>query len=407
MYFLALFFGLTDNPFPRIFESAQKSPFHTLIGKDDRYQTDGSVMNRNRMIVVAGIVIVILIVLNLAVRKKGNEENIKEERVKKENTGKKYTHRWYFDKDYIIDNKHEIKLKDIQAFRERANYHDENVRNYFVENIINAYTLNFLKSMDQRFKNSKDIADHLERARQYLYSVLPSSRAGEMHALYKVYLNHLIDLAGKVRKPGLPWSADEVIADLQDVQRYRRAIFGKEIADVLFGPGVKAEEYTIRRSAIMNDKDLYGAEKEYRLKQLDRDMWGDEADSVGDNIQSYTRYQEKLQIYQKDLSEMRSEEARQAKTQEFRREIFTPDQVRRLDEVDRTSADERKREEEYFASESAIKNDPGLSEQEKEARIRELQDETFGEEADAFRRRQAIKAGTDQLLKEQAERLKK
>jgi len=359
------------------------------------------------MIAVAGIVIVTLIILSLAVRKKGNEESIRKGRVKKENVSKKYAHRWYFDRDYIIDNKHEIKLKDIQTFRERPNYSDENVRNYFAENVINTYTLNFLKSMDQRFKNSKDLADHLERARQYLYSVLPSSRAGEMFTLYKVYLNHLIDLAGKVRKPGLPWSADEVIADLQDVQRYRRGIFGREIADALFGPGIKAEEYGIRRSAIMNDKDLYGAEKEYRLKQLDRDMWDDEANSVGENIQPYTRYQEKLQIYEKDLSEMRSEEARQAKVQEFRREIFTPDQVRRLDEVDRTVADEKKKEEEYFASESAIKSNTSLSEQEKEARIRELQEETFGEEADAFRRRQAIKTGTEQLLKEQAERLKR
>ena len=104
---------------------------------------------------------------------------------------------------------------------------------------------------------------------------------------------------------------------------------------------------------------------------------------------------------------MRSEEARQAKIQEFRREIFTLDQVRRLDEADRTIPEEKKKEEEYFASESAIKNDASLSEQEKDARIRELQDETFGEEADAFRRRQAIKVGMEQFLKERAERLKR
>jgi hypothetical protein len=47
---------------------------------------------------------------------------------------------------------------------------------------------------------------------------------------------------------------------------------------------------------------------------------------------------------------MSSEEARQAKIQEFRREIFTPDQVRRLDEVDRTVADEKKKEEEEMLS---------------------------------------------------------
>jgi lipase chaperone LimK len=375
-------------------------------------------MTKNKMIAVAGIVILILIILNLAVRKKGNEESIKKESKNKESVGKKNvdkenTHKWYFDRDYIIDNKYEIKLKDIQTFYERPDFSDANVRNYFAENIINAYTLSFLNSMDGRFNDSKDLADHLEKARQYLYSVLPYQRAGEMLALYKTYvnykieLNRLIDRARKAKKLVIPSGVDELIADLHDLQKYRRAIFGREIADALFGAGVKAEEYPIRRSAIMNDKDLYGAEKEYRLKQLDRDMWGDEADSVRDNIQSYTRYQEKLQIYQKDLSEMGSEEAKQAKMREFRREIFTPGQVQRLDEVDRNIANEKKREEDYFAGESAIKNDASLSEQEKETRIRELQDETFGEEADAFRRRQAIKAGTEQLLKERAEQLKR
>lgn len=356
------------------------------------------------MIAVAGIVVLILIILNLAVRKKGSEETINKESVKKESVDKKSTNKWYLSRNYIIEKKYEIKLKDIQTFYEGADFSDENVRNYFAEKIINAYTFKFLKLMDDRFNDSKDLADHLERARQYLYSVLPSRKAGEMLELYKAYLNHQIDLAGKVTKLGLPSSVDEAIADLHDLQEYRREIFGKEIADALFGAGVKAVEYPLRRTAIMNDRDLYGAEKEYRLKQLDRDMWGDEADSVGDNILPYTRYQGKLQIYQKDLSEMRSEEEKQAKMREFRREIFTPDQVQRLDQVDRIVAYEKKREENYLASESSIKNNPSLGEKEKENKIRELQDETFGEEADAFRRRQAITAGIEQFRAEQFKR---
>ncbi len=359
-------------------------------------------MNEKKIIAVAGIVILILIVLNLAVRKKDTGKSADGGSITKEGTtqkglGKEDGSKWYFNRSYIIDKKYEFKLKDIRAFYEGADFSDENVRSYFVDRVVNSYTLKFLKFMDERFNDSKDLADHLERSRQYLYAVLPSRSAGEMLELYKTYLNHQMDLEGKVRKLGLPSSVNEAIADLHDLQEYRRNIFGKEIADELFGAGVKAAEYPLRRSAIMNDRELYGAEKEYRLRQLDRDMWGDEADSVGDNVLPYTRYQEKIQIYQRDLSEMRSEEEKQAKIREFRREIFTPDQVRRLDEVDRTLANEKKREEDYFASESLIKNNSGLSEQEQEKRIRDLQDRTFGEKADAFRRGQAIKAGMEQL----------
>lgn len=89
---------------------------------------------------------------------------------------------------------------------------------------------------------------------------------------------------------------------------------------------------------------------------------------------------------------------------EFRREIFTPDQVQRLDEVDRIIVDEKRREEDYVAGASAIKNSPNLSEKEKEKKIRELQDETFGGEADAFRRREAIRAGTEEHLEKRLKR---
>jgi lipase chaperone LimK len=367
-------------------------------------------MNKNKIIAVAGLAILLFIImLSLAIRKKGNEGSLKKESTGKEGVSKEWVNesshsKWYLNRNYIIQKKYEFKLKDIQEFYEGADFSDENIKNYFAENIINCYTLKFLKSMDNRFKDSKDLDDHLEKARQYLYSVLPSGKAGELFELYKTYLNHQIDLYEKMRKLGLPLSVEEVIADLRELQEYRRNVFGKEIADTLFGAGVKAAEYPIRRSAIMADANLYGAEKENRLEQLDRDMWGDEADSVGDSILPYTRYQEKIQIYQKDLSEMRSEEAKQAKIREFRREIFTPDQVQRLDEVDRIIADEKKKKEDYVASESAIKNSPNLSDKEKEKKIRELQDKTFGEEADAFRRREAIRAGTEQFLAEHLKR---
>ncbi len=58
--------------------------------------------------------------------------------------------------------------------------------------------------------------------------------------------------------------------------------------------------------------------------------------------------------------------------------------------------------EQYFAKEKEILNDPDLSEKEREKKIYELQDATFGEEADAFRRRQAIDKGAEEFIKKKA-----
>ena len=83
----------------------------------------------------------------------------------------------------------------------------------------------------------------------------------------------------------------------------------------------------------------------------------------------------------------------------FRMVNYLPVQRQRLEEVDRAIAEEEMIKEQYFTREKEILNDPDLSEKEREKRIRELQDATFGEEADAFRRGQAIEKGGKEYIK--------
>jgi lipase chaperone LimK len=331
-------------------------------------------MNKKRVIALGGILFLIIIIVTLALRKKGGE-------------------------GFVIDQSQGIKLKDIEMYYGRVDFNDDSVKDYFANSLINPYTLKFFISMDEKFKDSKNLEDHLERARQYLYSVLPQDEADKILALYKTYMNYQISLTEKMKEWGTPSTAEEAIALLHKLQEYRREVFGRENADALFGASVKAQEYPLRRGAIISDRDLYGSEKEKKLKELNRAMWGDEANSVEGYAKPYTRYQEKLKIYQKDLSEMKTSEERQAKIKQFREELFTEDQVKRLDEVDRVIAEEQKKEESYKVQESRIMSDPNLDRDEKEQKIRELQDRTYGEEADAFRRRQAIQRGLEQAVK--------
>ncbi|HOT46261.1 MAG TPA: lipase secretion chaperone [Spirochaetota bacterium] len=329
-------------------------------------------MNKKKLIAVAGMAVLAVIILTLALRKKGGE-------------------------GFVIDQNQGIKLKDIELYYGRVDFNDTTVKEYFADSVINPYTLKFFMAMDEKFKDSRNLEEHLERARQYLYSALPQDEADKILSLYKVYMNYQISLADKTKEWGTPRTAEEAIALLHRLQDYRREVFGRENADALFGASVKAQEYPLRRGSIIADKDMYGAEKEKKIRELNRAMWGDEANSVEGYAKPYTRYQEKLKIYQKDLSEMKSDNERQTKIRQFRQELFTEDQVKRLDEVDRVIAEEQKKEDSYRAQEQRIKSDPNLDGDGKEQKIRELQERTFGDEAEAFRRRQAIERGLEQV----------
>jgi lipase chaperone LimK len=299
---------------------------------------------------------------------------------------------------HIIDKSYQTKLLDSELDYRQENFGIKKVKEDFSSDIVNEHTMNFFIYLDEICKSAADLADNLGKARQYLYSILPPETASKMLNLYETYLNYQIGLQDKLKEWGMPTTPYESLEHLARLQDYRREIFGKEIADIIFGASVEAQEYTIRRNAIFYDDNLYAAQKEQLLRELNNEMWGDEL-TADVNIPEYTRYQEKLQFYKKDISELRTEEEKQAFLEHLRMEVFNPVQRQRLEEVDRAIAEEEMIKEQYFAKEKEILNDPNLSEKEREKRIRELQDATFGEEADAFRRRQAIQKGAEEFIK--------
>ena len=112
------------------------------------------------------------------------------------------------------------------------------------------------------------------------------------------------------------------------------------------------------------------------------------------------RNQEKLKIYDRDLSEIPSDDARQEKIREFRKEFFAPEIVQRLNEVDLQLEQEARREEIYRQREKTLQENPDLTGEQKTTRIRQLQDEMFGEEADAFRRSETMRIEREKMIKE-------
>ena len=193
-----------------------------------------------------------------------------------------------------------------------------------------------------------------------------------------------------------PSTNDEFLRYLQTVQNYRREIFGTSVADAMWGAEVKAREYSIRKNVILFDQNLYGEEKERKIRDLNEEMWGEEAGSLEEPPQTdpekFTSYQEKQALYQRDIQELPPEQRRE-KINEFRKEYFSAEQIARLEKVDAELEAEKQKEAQYQLREKAIQNNPSLDPNQKAQAIRELQDNLFGEDADALRRRLNIQRG--------------
>jgi lipase chaperone LimK len=349
-------------------------------------------MHKKKIITVTVIIVfltIIIIILNHFLRKDTGQEFVSDENYRAQLLKSELSNGWK-----------NISNEDMRKYLANdKDFNKQKVKDQFSSAVVNHDTLNFFQYMDALFKDSKDLTDNMEKARKYLYSVLPPQQANQMLDLYKTYVNYQIDLQPKLMEFAKAGTPDEALANLSRLQEHRRAVFGKEIADIIFGPSEKAEEYSLRRQMIISDNNMYGLEKERRLHILNEAMWGSETMPFDENLTPHARYQEKLMLYQKDLSKERPEAERAATLEQFRREIFTPEQLQGMEEVDRSLAEEKKNEEQYFAQEKEIMNDQSLDQEGKESKIRDLQDKMFGEEADAFRRAQIMQKTEEQYVK--------
>ncbi|MBN1365183.1 MAG: hypothetical protein JW976_10305 [Syntrophaceae bacterium] len=339
-------------------------------------------MSKKKIIVIAGIILLVIIT-GLAIKKMVTPEKIN------------------VDEGFVFDRSSDIKLKDIETYYKVIDFKEEkeNVKNYFKDGVINPYTVKFFKFLDEIFKDIDNEKDLFENVSRYLHSTMPADMADKLLDLYKKFFSYQMTAGRRISEwGGMPKSKEEVISFLHMLQDYRREIFGKEVADALFGASVKAEEYPLRRGIILSNKDMYGAEKEKLIQQLNEDMWGDEADKVDAFAEPYAKYKDKLAMYDKDLSEL-DDEGKKAQIRAFREELFTKDQIQRWENVEKIIADNRQKESDYNAREGEIMNDPDLNQQEKENRVQELQNQMYGEEAEAFRRSLAIKRASEKYLK--------
>lgn len=298
--------------------------------------------------------------------------------------------------EYISGNSEELSYSDVRDYLKKVDFSGDNSREYFKNNLINKYTLKFFKYLQETFK---DMAydQHIEAVRKYLYDSMDSDSADKLLDIYKKFLDYENRIAAEISGKTDLETTDDFLKILKRMRELQIEIFGEKNADIIFGASLKSQEYPIRRAGIVNDKTLYGKEKEEKIRQLNKQMWGSEGEELEKNRKPYTQYTEKIETYSKDLSEMGENEKSQ-KVKEFREEIFSPDIVQRLEEVDNLMEAEKQKELSYLSAYSEISNNKELSEKEKKDMIYNLQNKTFGEEADSVRRREDMETGKKDMI---------
>lgn len=298
--------------------------------------------------------------------------------------------------EYISGNSEELSYSDVRDYMKKVDFSRDNSREYFKDNLINKYTLKFFKYLQETFKDMT-YEQHIEAVRKYLYDSMDSDSADKLLEIYKQFLDYENRIASEISGKTDLETTDDFLKILKRMRELQVEIFGEKNADTIFGASLKSQEYPIRRAGIVNDKSLYGKEKEEKIRQLNKEMWGSEGEEIEKNRKPYTQYTEKIETYSKDLNEMGEEEKSQ-KVKEFREEIFSPDIVQRLEEVDNLMEAEKQKELSYLSAYSEISNNKELSEKEKKDMIYNLQNQTFGEEADSVRRREDMEAGKKDMI---------
>lgn len=265
--------------------------------------------------------------------------------------------------------------------------------------IASGRTLALFKKLQLLFNESTDLDDHFSKVATWLHAFYPEEEAQKIMALYREYLTCEKDLAAEYLTWGTPTTPEEIIDMLRAVQEFRRERLGAKTADLLYGVDVKSREYRVRKGAVIQDSDLYGAEKEARIARLNEEMWGDAELSPDLMKNNYNRYQEKLALYSRDLSEATSDENKAGMISAFRQTYFSPDVVEKLEEVDARIETESENEAAYFKQEGTLRASKKLSPDEKAKAIAELQNRFFGEGADAFRRLEAKRIALEKMAR--------
>lgn len=306
--------------------------------------------------------------------------------------------------DYIIGPEVVVSLQDVTSVVKKGVRPEMSLQvpaTEFIdtseEGIVTVRTLVLFRQLQVLFNDSVDMEDHFLKVFTWLKAWYPEALAERIFAVYRDYTLCEKDLAVVYQGWGNPNTPEGVLDMLRAVQDFRRERLGVETADLLYGADVKSREYRVRKGSVIQDGGLYGAEKEARIARLNEEMWGDAVLSPDLMKNSYNRYQEKVSLYARDLSELETEGEKAELVHAFRQGFFSAEVVEKLEEVDAQIKAEKGNEAAYFQAEEGILQSSELGPDEKSEALKALQSQYFGKEAEAFRRRETKRKALEAL----------
>jgi len=251
--------------------------------------------------------------------------------------------------------------------------------------LVDASLREHMHSMYFKFRNAKGRDAFLELIREDLKKDFPPETARKLMDIFEAYMDCEIKLQERLITYDEPKNEEDMLFIANDVFAFRVEQLGEDLAERLYGHEHKITKYKILNKKIYEDDLLYGAEKEMQLRLLAEEIFGDNAD---DNVYDKTGeslFREKLSLYQKDFGEM-DEQEKKEKIREFRLEYLSPEVVDRIETAESIITADRQRDLDYSHKMEVILNDPEFLEDEKQERIRALQEDLYGDRANEIRR---------------------
>ncbi|TGL09825.1 lipase chaperone [Leptospira levettii] len=176
----------------------------------------------------------------------------------------------------------------------------------------------------------------------------------------------------------------------EQIKQLRRKYFSKEDADLIFGLEEATADFSFNRKNFLEETKNLKAEERIRLyEEYRKKSFGAYYNAVVSREPQYDKFETEMDLRQNELTKLFGAE-RESKEREVRTRYFGKDGNERMEKVLR----EMKEEEEKISKleieeKNLLKNNPNLSNAEKEKKLMELRIKTFGnkELAEEYSRR--------------------
>jgi len=259
------------------------------------------------------------------------------------------------------------------------------------DKFLNENTVRNFKALRTKFKDVRSIEDLCNKVYADFLQHYSKEEADVLLKVFKAYLSCEFSMSSETSKWKVPNTADGLQGYIDNAFNFRKNRLGDKIAERLYGVEHHKLTFKVQKAIIAKNSELYGKEKEKMIDKLASDIWGNEYDKAlhAESSRPYEVYKEKLALYKKDMSEMDDDQKKKMINQ-FKQELLSPKLIQNLEEAEKMTHQASQEGKAYLDAKQQILNDSNLSSEEKDKKVKALQEEVFGKNLEAFQRAESL-----------------